>query len=486
MTRPPTRRRTLLAALAAAAASLAAVAPPARADEGMWLFNQPPAKLLKDRHGFDADPAWLEHLQKSAVRFGASASFVSPDGLMLTNHHVGRGYVQRLSSPDRDLLAAGFHARSREQEPKCPGAEARVLVRISDVTAKVNAAAAKGASPAEAEAARRAAVLSIEQAAAGSPDKLVGQVVTLYGGARFHLYEYRRFTDVRLVFAPEESIAFFGGDVDNFEFPRWDADFCLFRVYAEDGKPYRPEHYLKVAPGGAADGDLCFVAGHPGRTERALTLDHVKHLRDVDLPTKLRDLWRREVRLRTFADRDAELRRIAAGPVFGSANSRKASQATLSALQDPAFLAPLAADERALRSFVDADPAAAAKWAGAWDAVAAAQRVKAELNSRGQALSALRRSDLVEHALTIVRLAHELPKPAAERLREFGDADLPGVYHRLYAVAPIYDAMEREDLASGLAQAAETLGADDPLVAALLAGKGPAARAAELVAGTKL
>ena len=455
----------------------------------MWLFDHPPTELMKERYGFEASPAWLEHLQKSAVKFGASASFVSAEGLLLTNHHVGRGHIQQLSTPQRDLLLDGFHAKSREQELKCPEAEARVLMRIADVTEQVTAAVPPGAAAAEAESARRKAILSIEQAASGK-DKGEGRIVTLYGGARFHLYEYKRFTDVRLVFAPEQAIAFFGGDVDNFEFPRWDADFCLFRVYGDDGRPHRPENYLKLAKAGASEGELCLVAGHPGRTERGLTLDHVRHLRDVELPGRLRELWRREVRLGTFAGRDDEHRRLAAGAMFGAANSRKASQSKLAALQDPGFLAPKARAERELRAAIDAgtfDKASAAKWADAWDRVAAAQRTKAELDARGRAIGALlQRSDLAGHALAIVRLALELPKPPAERLREFGEADLPALYHRLYSAAPIYDAMETEDLASALSFAAETLGADDALVAAALAGKSPQARAAELVAGTKL
>ncbi len=265
----------------------AAQAPMARGDEGMWLFNQPPRKLLMEQYGFNPSEAWLEHLQKSAVRFnsGGSGSFVSAGGLVMTNHHVGADCLHKLSTADKDLVKLGFHARTPGEEIKCVDLELNVLMDIEDVTDRVNAAVTPGVDPAAAQQARRAMRNTIEKE---SLDKtgLRSDVVTLYQGGRYNLYRYKHYTDVRLVFAPEKDIAFFGGDPDNFEYPRYDLDICFFRVY-ENGKPITPPDYLRWSKAGAADEELVFVAGHPGRTDRLNTVAHLDFLRDKVFPRQL-------------------------------------------------------------------------------------------------------------------------------------------------------------------------------------------------------
>src|SRR5260221_547492 len=251
-------RSTPLATLAWIWIALIFLASPLTADEGMWLFNQPPRKVLKEKYGFDPSDSWLEHLQKSAVRFnsGGSGSFVSGTGLVMTNHHVGADCLQKLSSADKDLIKIGFHARERDEEIKCVDLELNVLMGIEDVTERVNAAVKPSMDAAAAQQARRAVRNTIEKE---SLDKtgLRSDVVTLFQGGRYNLYRYKKYTDVRLVFAPEKDIAFFGGDPDNFEYPRYDLDICFFRVY-EDGKALRPEHHLAWSKAGAGDDELIF------------------------------------------------------------------------------------------------------------------------------------------------------------------------------------------------------------------------------------
>ncbi len=456
------------------------------ADEGLWLINQPPLKILKDRHGFEPKPGWLEHLQQSAVRIGASGSFVSPEGLVLTNHHVVWGSVERLSSSARNLVRDGFYARTRDAELRCPSVEAQYLVSIEDVTARVNAAIPAECSPADASAARKAEMTRIE---AESRDKtgLDSEVVTLFHGARYHLYRYKRFDDVRLVFAPEVGIASFGGDVDNFEYPRFALDAAFVRVY-ENGQPARIEHYLKWSQSGVKDGDLVFALGHPGSTNRLLTVDHLAYLRDVVLPAQLAYIHWRETRINVFRGRSEENERIGQGMFFGVQNWRKAATGGYEALLGPNILVGKRAAERQLRDWIAADAGRLSKWASAWDAITETRADAAEVYLREKLLEDWYRwgAALLDHAVTIVRLADELPKPSAARLREFRDSELESLYLDLYSEAPIYDAREVEMMTSWLLYVGQVYGGEHPLVQQLLGGLSARERAESLVAGTTL
>jgi hypothetical protein len=480
-----------LAALALAAYALAPAS--ASADEGMWLLNKPPVEQLRKTYGFEATPEWLDHLQKSSVRIstGGSGSIVSDNGLVMTNHHVGRDMIEKLSTKERNLIREGFYAPTLADELPCPDLEVLCLWTIEDVTERVRAAgeqAAKAGAGAQgtaaAEAARRKAMGEIEKEAAAASG-LYCNVVTLYQGGLYHLYSYKRYTDVRLVMAPDTQIAFFGGDPDNFEYPRYCLDMTFFRIW-ENGAPLRPEHYLRWSKSGASSGDLVFVSGHPGGTNRLDTVADLEFQRDVDQPMQLMRLWRREVQLSTFSARNAENRRIAQNDLFSVQNSRKVRTGILGGLQDPALMGKKREAEQQLRAAVAADPARQAQWGKAWDDIAAAKALHASLHRRLTALNALRGSQLFGIARNLLRLGDELPKPSADRLREYRDSELEKVKLTLLSPAPIYAALEVDNLASGLSWMAELLGAADPSTAAALAGKSPRARAAELVAGSKL
>lgn len=469
-------------------ASLSFLAAVASADEGMWLFTKPPAEELKAKYGFEATPEWLEHLQKSCVRFstGGSGSFVSADGLALTNHHVGADMLAKLSTAEHDLLAEGFYAKTREDEVRCPDLELDCLWQIEDVTERVTKAG-EGLGDAEANAARRKAINEIEAESKASTG-LDSEVVTLYQGARYHLYRYKHYTDVRLVFAPEKQAAFFGGDPDNFEYPRFDLDMCLFRVYV-DGKPLQPEHFLRWSEAGASDGELVFVGGHPGRTERLFTVDHLRFLRDVRIPNTLNFLWRSEVWLQVFSSRSEEWRRIAEDELFGVQNSRKAYMGIIAGLQDPQFFARKVEGEKELRGKVEAKPEWKAQWGDAWDQIARAEASYREFYQRFAVLGGGGMnlgSELAGIAKDLVRAAAERPKPNAERLREYNEAGLESLQFQLFSPAPIYPDFEKLELESRLSLLAQMLGGEDPLVVAALAGKSPRARAEELVDGTEL
>ncbi len=456
----------------------------ARADEGMWLINRPPRAALQERYKFDATPQWLEHLQKSAVRFnvGGSGAFVSPEGLVLTNHHVGSDAIAKLSTPERDLLRAGFLASGRADELRCPDLELNVLWEIEDVTAAITQAADSKLPAAEAFIALRKRMTELEQQSE-ERSGLDSQVVTLYQGARYHLYRYKRYTDVRLVFAPEQQIAFFGGDHDNFEYPRYNLDAALFRVYENDA-PLRPEHYLRWTRRELSEGELIFIAGHPGSTQRLLTVDHLRFLRDVQLPNSLASLWRSEVKLQIFSSRSDEHERVARDDAYGVANARKALGEQLENLQDPSVFARKLQEEQALINQIRESPEHPREWLEAWPAIARAKQVHRELLPLNTALTM--QSKLYNIALDVVRVVAEREKPNTERLREYSEAALDSVFLELYSDAPLYEQREIAALESGLARMAELLGAEHELVIAALDGKSPRARAHALAKGTRL
>ena len=450
----------------------------AAADEGMWLFNRPPVEQVKKKHDFEITPDWLNHLQRSSVRFGngGSGSFVSGQGLILTNHHVGAGLVERLSTPERNLLEEGYLAAGPEDELPCPGLELNVLMEIEDVTAKVNSAVSPELDDSEAAAARRSAIAGIEKESLERTG-FRSDVVTLYLGGAYHLYRYQRFTDVRLVFVPDVKAAAFGGDADNFEYPRFCLDFCFFRAY-QDGKPAVTPEYLKWNAAGPSEGELVFTSGHPGRTSRSSTVEELESLRDHGFPYRLERIFRTETVLRAWADRDRENARRAKQSIVGTQNGRKSSGGMLDGLLDPSLLAQKAEEEKPLRELEKE----------AFLEIAAAQEDFRELEPR---LSLLEGGDafgtgLFWTARMLVRAAEEEDVPDGERLAEYQQAGRASLELDLFSDEPVYKDLETVRLASSLEFLCGKLGADDPLVVAIMDGKSPQERAAELVDGTGL
>ena len=458
-----------------------------RADEGMWLFNQPPRQHLRERYQFEATDAWLEHLQKTSVRFnsGGSSSFVSEDGLLISNHHVGADAIQKLSTKEKNLLRDGFHARKPEQELKCLDLELNVLQSIEDVTARINAAVPKDADPATAFAARRKIIAEVEKESLDRTG-MRSDVVTLWQGGAYHLYCFKRYTDVRLVFAPEQQIAFFGGDVDNFEFPRFDLDVAFFRAY-ENGKPAKVTNHLRFSPKGAQDGELIFVSGHPGRTSRLLTVAELANQRDQALPFRLNSLKRLEVLLGNWAARSEENWRRAHDDFLGVQNSRKALDGKLAGLLDPELFSTKVAAESDFKARLAGKPEFADALA-AYDKISEATRTLAAQALRGGFLEGGQafRSDSFGIARTLLRAGDERPKPNGERLRELGDSGKESLELDLFSEKPIYADLEILLFADALTHLAGQLGGEDPLVKQVLAGKSPRERAVELIQGTKV
>jgi hypothetical protein len=474
----------LLKAVLSSALLLAGLRAPA--DEGMWLYNHPPRELIRERYGFELTDALLDHLQKASVRFGgASAEFVSEDGLVLSNHHVGSGAIQKLSSPEHNYVRDGFYARRRADEKPCPGVELRVLLQIEDVTARVDAAVAPGLSDDAAFKARRAAIAAIEKESQDQTG-LQSQVVTLYQGAQYQLYRYKKYTDVRLVFAPEEQIAFYGGDPDNFEYPRFDLDISFFRAY-ENGQPARVDHYLKWSKAGAQANELVFVSGNPGRTDRLRTLAELEFLRDTEYPRALQRLNRLEVLLGSFSARSAENARRARGDLFGVRNGRKARDGALAGLMGPHLLGLKQADEQRLRSAVAAR-ADLKEVAGSWDRIAEAQKVIAEHTRDYDMLEQACgfNSVLFGYARQLLRSAAEQAKPNGERLEEYRESSRASFEHALFAEQPIYTDLETAKLTDSLTWLAEELGYNHPLVRQVLGDRSPRERAEAAVNGCRL
>lgn len=457
------------------------------ADEGMWLFNQPPRQILRDRYKFEANDAWLEHLQKASVRFnsGGSGSFVSEDGLLISNHHVGADALQKVSTKDRNYLRDGFYARTSAEEVKCLDLELNVLQSIEDVTARVNAAVPADAAPAQAFAARRKVLAEIEKESLDRT-KLRSDVVTLWQGGAYHLYRYKRYTDVRLVFAPEQQIAFYGGDPDNFEFPRHDLDICLFRAY-ENGQPAKVQHFLKFSGVGAAAGDLVFVSGHPGRTSRLLTVAELEYQRDQSVPNRLNSLKRMEVLLGNWSERSEENARRAKDDFFGVQNSRKAFDGRLAGLLDPDLFSKSVQAETSFKAkLTESGPHQAALQA--YDRIASATKIIGDQAQRQNLLEGAQgfRCDSFQLARALVRAGDERPKPNGERLREFTDSAKESLELALFSEKPIYPDLETLELADALTFLATQLGVNDPLVKQILAGHSPRERATELIQGTKV
>jgi hypothetical protein len=466
------------------AALLFAAAPQIHAEEGMWTFDNPPLKLLKSQYNFTPTQAWLDHLRLSSVRLndGGSGSFVSRNGLLLTNHHVARGQLQKNSTAEHDYLATGFYATTPDQEMKSADLEVNVLVAMQDVTARVQGAAKGIADDAKAFKAREAETAAIEKE---NKDKtgLRSDVVSFYQGGEYWLYQYKAYTDVRLVFAPEQQAAFYGGDPDNFTYPRYDLDMAIFRVY-DNGKPLNTENYLKWSAKGAAPGELIFISGHPGSTERQDTVSELLVQRDVIGPTVTAYLQRRIATAQAFAAQGPEQARLVGSTIFGLQNSLKVYIGRAEALSDKAILAKKQAEEDDFRAKVAANPEWQKAYGSAWDTIAAAEeKVKPEIKSQF-----LRRADsrLFSIALQIVQYVAEIKKPDGERLPQFHDAGLESLKFQMLSPAPIYPSTEKLFMISALKLGQEKLGKDDAFVQAILQGGEVEPTVNSLVDGSKL
>jgi hypothetical protein len=459
----------------------------ATADDGMWLYNAPPKDTIKAKYGFELTQQWLDRVRLGSVRFnnGGSGSFVSADGLTFTNHHVGAACVQQLSTEGHDYIKTGFYAKTQAEEAKCPNLELNQLVGIEDVTDKVNAGVKAGVSAAEAGQAQRAAMSQVEKDCSTSTG-LRCDVVVFYSGEVYNLYKYKKYTDVRLVFAPEFGIAFFGGDPDNFTYPRYDLDITFFRVY-ESGKPAHLDNYLKWSPTGVKEGDLIFVSGHPGSTGRLLTMAQLEFMRDVQYPAALKLFGRRIALLQEFSKQSEENARIAQEEIFGLQNSQKAITGYESGLTDKTIMDNKAEDEAKLRAAFKADP----KNGGAsdpWEEIAQAIRTQKTIYPNLIYLERLRgfAGRLPQIARVLLRAAEEKPKPNQDRMREFRDSALPSVEQQLFSTEPIYKTLETLLLTDSLGDMQNALGKDNPDVQKVLQGKTPAEAAKDIIANTKL
>jgi hypothetical protein len=458
------------------------------ADEGMWTFNNVPRKVLKQRHGFEPADSWLAHLRLSSIRFnnGGSGSFVSANGLAMTNHHVAADCLQKLSSAGMDHYRLGFSAKNQNKEAKCPDLELNVLTDIEDVTGRVNSVVKPGLDAAQNFTAQRGMMSTIENECAKATG-LRCDVVTLYQGGMYNLYKYKKYTDVRLVFSPEFDIAFFGGDPDNFTFPRYDLDIAFLRVY-EDDRPASIQDYLKWNAAGPKEGDLVFVPGNPGRTGRLDTLAELEGLRDKRVPFVLDILSRRRSMLQEFSQQSEEAARMAKVNLLSVDNSLKAYKGRFDGLRDHSLMGKKAAEEKALREVVAADPKMQEEYGKAWQAIADAQQEygtfykEFSLIERGTAFN----SQLFEIARMLVRLAAEKQKPNSDRLREYRESNLSSLELGLFSPAPIYDHFEIAKLESSLQFMADQLGGENNLVKKVLTGRSPNEYAATLVLNSQL
>lgn len=458
--------------------------PALRADEGMWTFDNIPVQKIKAKYGVELNATWLKNLQLATVRFpGGTGAFVSRDGLVITNHHVGRSYISQVSSTRADLVKDGFVAAARAQEIKVPGLELMMLVATEDVTARVNGAIKPGTADKDALTARRNALSELRKAEEARTG-LTCEPVTLYQGGEYWLYSYRKFTDVRLVAAPELQVAAFGGDPDNYTYPRHNLDFSLFRVYESD-RPYRPEAILPFSAKGIGMGELTFISGHPGTTFRQQTHAQMVFARDSGIPYQLHALARQKAALLALSVTSSENHRLAADAIYGIENGYKRLSGQLLGLAKAENLRKVEAAEATLKAAVAKDPTLQARVGGSWDqvtlAVARQQAMLKQVSFVGPG-----RVALLGHALTLVRLAEEASKPSAERLTEFSDGNLKATKARLLAPRPVQKPIDQTLLTVALQEARKELGAGHPFVKAMLGSETPEAVAKAAVDGTRL
>ncbi len=459
----------------------------ATADEGMWLFDHPPTKQVKEKYGFELTRPWLDHTRLSSVRFnnGGSGSFVSPNGLTFTNHHVAQTCLYGLSTKERDLYKTGFYAKTQAEEAKCPDLELNVLVGMEDVTSKVNAGITPKMAAADAGTKQRANMSNLEAACAKSTG-LRCDVVTLYAGGMFQLYQYKKYTDVRLVFAPEFDAAFFGGDPDNFEYPRYDLDITFFRIY-ENNKPVHLDNYFKWSTTGVKDNELVFVSGHPGSTGRLNTMSQLEFLRDTSYPLALDALKNYIGTLDKFSSESPENARIAQEMFFGLQNSYKAIDGYQSGLLDKELMAKKAAQEEQTRKQIESDPKKKQEFGDPWTAIADAMKVQKNIYLPLSFVERMAgfRGDLPGYARTLVRVVAEKQKPNPERLREYRESNLPSLEQHLFSATPVYKSLDTALLTLSLERFQKKLPNDAALKAALN-GRSPAEAAKQLIANTKL
>ena len=457
------------------------------ADEGMWTLENFPAQRVKNTYGSTIDTPWLNRIRSSVARLdgGCSGSFASKEGLVLTNNHCIWGCIRNLSSAEKNLSEEGFLAASRAEERSCPGMRISVLIETEDITANV-VAATQGKPESEANEARKAKLSALEK----SCEKQSGlgcESVNLYRGGQYFLYKYRRFDDVRLAFAPELPIAAFGGDPDNFNFPRWSLDMSLLRVY-EDGKPATTTHFLPWRKAGPNADELVFVAGHPGTTRRLMTVDQLEHRRSSLLPQQLLQLSELRGRLLAWAKTGEEPARIVQQRILNYENAIKVYRQQLRALSDERQMAAKRSSEQALRDAVASDPKLAGAYGSAWKDVAVATQRYTEIEDRYRFIEAAQgfRGSLFSFARTLVRGTVEREKPNEQRLRAYRDTAIPRVEQQLFADAPVYPEYEQLQLGFSLAKLREWLGPDDVTVKRVLGTSSPDDLAMALVSGSRL
>jgi len=455
------------------------------ADEGMWTFDNPPIQQLQARYGFTPTGKWLDHVRLASVRFndGGSGSFVSPHGLVLTNHHVALGQLQKVSNAQKDYAKGGFYARAAAEELKCPDLELNVLEAMQNVTSRVQSAVKPGMTDEQALKARKAEIARIEKDSLDSTG-LRSDVISLYLGGEYWLYRYKKYTDVRLVFAPERQIAFYGGDPDNFTYPRYDLDMALFRVY-ENNKPVESKDYLKWNAKGPNPGDLVFVSGNPGSTERMDTMSQIETQRDDYYPLLLKRLRRRLDILRSYSNLGAEQAREATRQIFGFENSLKAFIGRYNGLLDKKLMAKREKEEKDFRVLVESKPELQQEYGSAWRVIAEAEKKSAETLTQ-RIYRSVSASPLAGLALTIVQYVAEVKKPDGERLDGFHDSQLESLRFRMFSPAPVYPRLGEALLSGGLQESQDGLGADDPFVKSALDGQAPADVAKRVITGTKL
>jgi hypothetical protein len=454
------------------------------ADEGMWTFDNPPLKQWKEKYNFEPSKEWLDHVRLASVRLndGGSGSFVAPNGLLMTNQHVASGQLQKVSTAEHDYIRDGFYAKSQDEEMKSPDLEVNVLVSYEDVTNSIQQAVKAGAGDKEANEQRKSKIAAIEKESADKTG-LKSEVVKLYNGGEYWLYRYKKYTDVRLVFAPEEQIAFFGGDYDNFTYPRYNLDVAFFRVY-ENGKPAKTD-YFKWSANGPADGEFVILSGHPGSTSRLLTLAQLRYQRDIGNPLQKQVWTTRRDALVHYAATGQEAARRASTQRRLLDNSMKRLVGQQDGLTGSGLLARKEAEEKELRARVAAKPELQRAYGGAWTQIETAYQTLPAMAKR-IAFSSLSASRLGSIATSLVLYSEELQKPNDQRYDEYRGSNLESLKFGLLSPAPIYPDMEKALLTAWLEEAQKTLGADDPFVRAAIGNATPATAAAAAIDGTKL